>query len=215
MPLHILDNKLWFPPVEDAMEDGLLAMGGEVSADRLLLAYSKGIFPWYDGYPPLWWCPNPRFILFPDELKVSKSMKLLLGKEVFRFTTNQAFAKVIKACKEKPRRGQDGTWITNEVEAAYIQLHHLGHAHSAEVWLHDQLAGGLYGVQMGNIFFGESMFSNVSNASKYAFIKLVEQLRSNDIKIIDCQVHTTHLESLGAKMISRNEFMEFVNKSSF
>lgn len=208
MPLHVLNNNLWFPAVTDALPDGLLAIGGDLSVERLLLAYQKGIFPWFDGEVPVWWCPDPRFVLFPNELKVSKSMKVLLKRNAFEFTVNKAFEQVIKACKEKERTDQNGTWITDSVEAAYIQLHRLGYAASAEAWINNELAGGLYGVQMGNIFFGESMFSHVSNASKYAFIKFVKLLTEDGAKLIDCQVYTEHLESLGAKMIDRNEFLQ-------
>ncbi len=210
MPLHILDSKLWFPPVEDALEDGLLAIGGDLSTERLILAYKNGIFPWYDGTLPLWWSPDPRFVLFPEEIKISKSMQSMLKKKPFQFTTNKDFASVIKACKTKPREGQEGTWITDEVEEAYNQLHKLGYAHSAEVWQNNQLVGGLYGVRMGHVFFGESMFSHVSNASKYAFINLTELLKNDGVELIDCQVYTAHLESLGARMINRNEFAKLI-----
>ena len=211
MPLSILDKNLWFPPVNEALADGLLAIGGDLSVERLLLAYRKGIFPWFDGDIPMWWCPNPRFVLFPDELRVSKSMKVLLKREIFEFTINKAFSQVIKACKEKERTDQNGTWITDDVEDAYNQLHNHGYAHSAEVWMNNELAGGLYGVRMGNVFFGESMFSHVSNASKYAFIKYVNHLTREGLQLIDCQVYTEHLESLGARMIDRNEFLACIN----
>lgn len=207
MPLHVLNSNLWFPPVRSASPDGLLAIGGDLSVARLLFAYQQGIFPWFDGDIPLWWCPDPRFVLYPNELKVSKSMKVLLKRKTFDFTVNKAFPQVIKACKEKERTDQDGTWITGDVEAAYIELHNLGYAHSAEVWLNDELAGGLYGIRMGNIFFGESMFSHRSNASKYAFIKYVDMLKNEGVQLIDCQVYTEHLESLGARMIDREEFI--------
>jgi leucyl/phenylalanyl-tRNA--protein transferase len=212
MPLHILDSNIWFPPVEDALEDGLLAMGGDLSTERLLQAYPKGIFPWFDGEVPLWWCPNPRFVLLPNELRVSKSMKQLLKKNAFAFTTNTAFEQVIHHCKTKGRKGQDGTWITDDVEKAYTKLHQLGYAHSAEVWLNGQLAGGLYGIKMGKVFFGESMFSHVSNASKYAFIQFVQILKEDGIELIDCQVYTEHLESLGAVMIERSQFIQLLNE---
>lgn len=210
MPLYVLDNNHWFPPVSEALPDGLLAIGGDLSVKRLLLAYRKGIFPWFDGDVPMWWSPDPRFVLFPAELKVSKSMKVLMKRQAFEFTINKAFPEVIRACKEKEREGQDGTWITDDVEAAYIQLHKQGYAHSAEVWLNDELAGGLYGVRLGNLFFGESMFSHVSNASKYAFITYVQELIKEGIQLIDCQVYTEHLESLGARMIEREEFMKYI-----
>ena len=212
MPLHLLNDKIWFPPVEEALEDGLLAVGGDLTTERLLLAYKKGIFPWYDGDMPLWWCPNPRFVLLPDELVISKSMKTLLRRETFEFTVNRDFSSVIKQCKEKERKGQDGTWIKNEVVEAYTVLHQLGYAHSAEVWCNNELVGGLYGVKLGKIFFGESMFSHKSNASKFAFIKYVEQLKVEGILLIDCQVYTEHLESLGAKMILREQFIHLLEQ---
>ncbi len=210
MALYILDQKLWFPPAVESLPDGLLAIGGDLSTERLLLAYKNGIFPWYDGDLPMWWCPDPRFVLFPNEMKVSKSMKTLLKRNVFRFTINQAFAYVIKACKEVKRNEQEGTWINDDVENAYIELHKKGIAISAEVWRDDLLVGGLYGIRMNNVFFGESMFSHVSNASKYAFIRLVSKLKNEGISLVDCQVYTEHLESLGAKMIDRNKFLELI-----
>ena len=213
MPLHALNHSLWFPPVEDALEDGLLAMGGDVSVPRLICAYQQGIFPWYDGDTPLWWSPDPRFVLFPWKLKVSKSMQVILRKNTFRFTTNTAFSQVIRSCKEWQRRGQDGTWITDELEASVNQLHQMGIAHSAEAWLGDELVGGLYGMRMGKMFFGESMFSKVSNASKFAFIKYTQQLQAEQVYLLDCQVYTEHLESLGAEMISRKEFMAAIREN--
>ncbi len=213
MPLYALNNRLWFPPVEQSLDDGLLAIGGDLSAERLLLAYKNGIFPWYEGDVPLWWCPDPRFVLFPDELRVSRSMKKLFRKNAFRFTVNTAFAQVIHHCKIVKRFGQSGTWITDEVEQAYIELHEKGFANSAEVWLNNELVGGVYGVRLGNIFFGESMFSLVSNASKYAFINYIQQLQRENVALIDCQVYTEHVESLGAKMIPRKEFTKLLNKN--
>ena len=212
MPLHALSKALWFPPVEEAMPDGLLAIGGDLSFDRLVLAYRSGIFPWYDGDVPLWWCPDPRFVLLPNELRVSKSMQQLFKKNAFEFKLNTAFEQVIHHCKQTKRSGQQGTWITSEVEQAYIYLHKSGIAHSAEVWKNGVLAGGLYGIKMGNIFFGESMFSHQNNASKYAFILLVQQLQQEGIVLIDCQLYTVHLESLGAKMIPRKMFLEILEK---
>lgn len=206
MPLFALDKELVFPPVEQAEPDGLLAMGGDLSPERLLLAYSKGIFPWFDGDVPLWWSPDPRFVLYPQELRVSASMRQLIKKEVFHFTTNSAFSSVIRACKTVPRGGQNGTWITEAVEQAYNRLHSEGHAHSGEAWMGEQLVGGLYGVRLGKVFFGESMFSSVSNASKFAFIQYLRQLQAEGVELVDCQVHTSHLESLGARMIPRKEF---------
>jgi leucyl/phenylalanyl-tRNA--protein transferase len=212
MPLNVLDDKFWFPDVEDALDDGLLAIGGDLQPERILLAYKKGIFPWYDGDLPLWWCPNPRFVLFPDELKVSKSMKMLFKKNTFNITINTNFSSVIKACKAKERKGQDGTWIKLEVEEAYTALHRLGIAHSVEAWLNGELVGGLYGIKIGKVFFGESMFSHVSNASKYAFITYVQQLKREGIVLIDCQIYTEHLESLGAKMIMRQQFVHLLQQ---
>lgn len=214
MPLFALDKELIFPPVHLAETDGLLAVGGDLSAKRLLLAYRSGIFPWYEGENILWWSPDPRFVLFPGELKVSKSMKQLLKNNAFDFTINNAFGEVIGNCKTIARREQASTWITNEVKEAFIHLNQLGFAHSAEVWKDGELAGGLYGVRLGNIFFGESMFSKQSNASKYAFIKYVEFLKTENIVLVDCQVYTEHLESLGARMIPREEFIQIVESNT-
>ncbi|MBS1566363.1 MAG: leucyl/phenylalanyl-tRNA--protein transferase [Bacteroidetes bacterium] len=210
MPLFALNKDLLFPPVNLAEPDGLLAMGGDLSPERLLLAYRMGIFPWFEGDTPLWWCPDPRFVIFPPELKVSKSMKQLFKKEAFHFTINKDFAGVISNCKTTARRGQDSTWITNEVRQAYIHMHSLGYAHSAEAWLDGELVGGCYGIRMGRVFFGESMFSKVSNASKYAFLKYAEALQQENVALIDCQVYTEHLESLGARMIPRQQFVQLL-----
>ena len=212
MPLFALDKSLQFPPVELAESDGLLAIGGDLSVDRLLLAYRNGIFPWYEGEHILWWCPHPRFVLFPANLKVSKSMQQVIKKNTFHFTINKAFQEVIHNCKQSKRKDQDGTWITNEVEKAYINLHRLGYAFSAEAWQDEKLVGGLYGIKIGKVFFGESMFSNVSNASKFAFISYVSQLEKEGIELIDCQVYTSHLESLGAAMIPREKFVGLLQK---
>lgn len=208
MALFVLDKEIVFPPVHLAEPDGLLAVGGDLSVNRLLLAYQSGIFPWYEGDHILWWCPDPRFILTPGHLKVSKSMRQLLNRKAFRFTINQAFEAVINSCKSIERRGQNGTWITESMKAAYIRLHKLGYAHSAEVWHNNELVGGLYGVRLGNVFFGESMFSKMSNASKFAFICFVRELQADGVELIDCQVYTEHLESLGARMIPRTEFIQ-------
>jgi leucyl/phenylalanyl-tRNA---protein transferase len=210
--MHVLSDKIFFPPLEAADEEGLLAIGGDLSEKRLLLAYESGIFPWYDGDIILWWSPNPRFVLFPAELRISKSMKQVLKRTDFQFTMNKAFDQVIHQCKINERANQDGTWITDEMEKAYIQLHKTGKAISAEVWQNEHLVGGLYGVMQGKVFCGESMFALKSNASKYAFIKLVQQLEKEGIELIDCQVYTEHLESLGAKMISRESYMEYLKK---
>jgi len=212
MSLFILNNELLFPPVQLSEPDGLLAVGGDLSTERLLLAYRQGIFPWYSGQHILWWCPDPRFVLFPEELRESKSMKQLLKRNAFEFRINTNFSGVISNCKTVERPGQDGTWITEEVRAAYTQLHQAGYAHSAEVYREGQLVGGLYGIRMGRVFFGESMFSTVSNASKYAFIRYVHQLREEGVALIDCQVYTEHLESLGARMIPRDDFIGRLNE---
>lgn len=212
MPLFALDNEIVFPPVHLAEPDGLLAMGGDLSPERLLLAYKSGIFPWYEGDHILWWCPDPRFVLFPDELRISKSIKPLLKRNDFEFTTDKAFAEVIHHCKKIVRPGQEGTWITDEVEKAYIKMHELGYAHSAEVWKDGELAGGLYGIRLGKVFFGESMFSKQSNASRYAFIKYVQQLKEEGIQLIDCQVYTEYLESMGATMILRSDFIRLLHE---
>lgn len=210
MPLFALDNKLYFPPVQQAEPDGLLAVGGDLSLERLELAYRSGIFPWYEGQYILWWCPDPRFVIFPDELRVSKSMQQLLKKNSFKFTINKAFRDVIGNCQQINREGQDGTWITADVLDAYTAFHEAGFAHSAEAWKDGELVGGCYGVRMGNVFFGESMFSKVSNASKFAFISYAQQLIKEGVKLIDCQVYTEHLESLGARMIPRPDFIQLL-----
>lgn len=210
--MHILSSKLLFPPVDDALEDGLLAIGGDLSTERLVLAYQKGIFPWYEGSTPLWWSPDPRFVLFPEKLAVSKSMKQVIKRKDFAFSYNTCFSEVIQQCKLNKRNGQQGTWITDEVEAAYVEMHKKGWAISAEAWQNNDLVGGLYGVRMGRLFFGESMFSLVSNASKFAFIQLVSQLMQEKVVLIDCQVYTEHLESLGAEMISRKDFQEYLQQ---
>lgn len=212
MPLFALDKELIFPPVHLAEPDGLLAVGGDLSPERLLLAYQSGIFPWYEGEHILWWCPDPRFVLTPASLKVSKSMKQLLKRQAFTFTINQAFGQVIDNCKTIDRRGQNGTWITESMKAAYIHLHKMGFAHSAEVWLNNELVGGLYGIRLGKVFFGESMFSKVSNASKYAFISYIQQLEQEGVQLVDCQVYTEHLESLGAFMIPREQFVQLLQE---
>lgn len=205
--MYLLDESLIFPPVECADAEGLLAIGGDLSPERLLAAYRKGIFPWFDNSSPiLWWFPDPRCVLFPEKIRISKSMKSVLKKEIFSFTTNKAFSEVISNCSVMERVGQDGTWITHEVIEAYTRLHKLGFAHSAEAWQDNELVGGLYGIKLGNVFFGESMFSKRTNASKFAFIQFVKQLQQDGVQLIDCQIHTQHLESLGAEMISGQQF---------
>jgi leucyl/phenylalanyl-tRNA--protein transferase len=210
MPLVFLDDTNRFPPLSYAEPDGLLAIGGDLSPERLLSAYHNGIFPWYQEEPILWWSPDPRFVLFPNELKVSKSMRQVINSGKFRFSTNEAFQEVMLRCQQVKRQNQEGTWINNDMINAYTRLHQMGFACSAEAWCNNELAGGLYGIRLGNVFFGESMFSLISNASKFAFIRWVELLRQENTAIIDCQVYTEHLESLGARMIPRSEFLEYL-----
>ncbi|HTN30166.1 MAG TPA: leucyl/phenylalanyl-tRNA--protein transferase [Pseudomonas sp.] len=207
-------DTLDFPPLEQALREpnGLLAAGGDLRPERLIQAYRHGCFPWFqDGQPPLWWSPDPRTVLFPEELHVSRSLAKSLRQQAFRVTFDQAFAEVIDACSG-PRRNSDGTWITLPMQQAYRQLHELGIAHSVEVWQEDHLVGGLYGLAMGQLFFGESMFSRTSNASKIGFVTLVQHLRDWGFVLIDCQMPTRHLESLGARAISRAEFATFLQR---
>lgn len=208
-----LGDSAGFPPVSKADADGLLAVGGDLSPQRLLQAYHHGIFPWYnEGELIQWWCPDPRFVLFPHKLRVSKSMQQCLRQPAFTFTVNAAFEQVINHCKTIRRNGQPGTWIQDEVVEAYTKLHQMGVAISAEAWADGTLAGGLYGIKLGHAFFGESMFSRQSNASKFAFIKLVQQLEKEGLQLIDCQVYTSHLESLGAEMIPRSMFIQLLSQ---
>ncbi|HMO33970.1 MAG TPA: leucyl/phenylalanyl-tRNA--protein transferase [Lacibacter sp.] len=212
MPLPLLTDELWFPPAESAPAEGLLAIGGDLRMERLLLAYRSGIFPWFnEDEPPLWWSPDPRSVLYPAELYISKSMRQLLRREAFTYTFNQNFRAVIHACGST-RYHQEGTWITPAMEQAYNHLHLAGYAVSAEAWEGNELAGGLYGVLLGRVFFGESMFSRRSNASKFAFIRLVQQLQQQGVVLIDCQVHNPHLESLGARLIPRQDFLALVHE---
>jgi leucyl/phenylalanyl-tRNA--protein transferase len=209
--MFLLTNELFFPPLQTADDAGLLAIGGDLSTERLLLAYRSGIFPWYNEDEPIcWWSPDPRFVLYPDELKVSGSMKTVLQNGKYRFTTNRAFEQVIQNCKTVSRHGQDGTWISPAMQKAYTTLHELGYALSAETWQDGELIGGLYGMRLGNIFFGESMFSLKPNASKFAFINCVRQLQKENVQLIDCQLHTNHLESLGGRMIPREHFTKIL-----
>ena len=211
--MYLLSSDLVFPPVQLADQDGVLAIGGDLSTERLLLAYKSGIFPWYNqGEPIIWYSPNPRMVLFPENLKISKSMSQVIRKGEFTITFNQHFSEVISNCKNVYRQGQGGTWITNEMQLAYMQLHKKGIAKSVEVWLNNELVGGLYGIDLGHIFCGESMFSKVNNASKIAFIYLVQKLEKENYQLIDCQVYNNHLASLGAEEITRNEFLKFLNK---
>ena len=211
--MHVLGLEIIFPSIENSDADGLLAVGGDLSPERLLLAYRSGIFPWYEkDQPILWWSPDHRMVLFPQHLKVSKSMRQLFRKEAFKVTYNQDFEAVIQNCAAVKREGQNGTWITDEMISAYIQLHEQGFATSVEVWEDDELVGGLYGIYLKEkqIFCGESMFTKVSNASKYGFISLVEKLKNEGLRLIDCQVYTPHLESLGACEIHREEFLTYL-----
>lgn len=209
--MYYLSPTLFFPPVEQANRNGILAVGGDLSSERLLLAYTSGIFPWFEeGEPIMWWSPNPRMVLFLDELIVSKSMRNILNRNVFKVTFNQNFRDVISNCQNIVRDGQNGTWITNDMIEAYCKLHELGIAKSVEVWQDAVLVGGLYGIDLGHIFCGESMFSKVSNASKVVFIALVNHLKTENYQLLDCQVYNPHLESLGCREIERADFMEFL-----
>lgn len=206
--IHLLTQELWFPPVSETHDSGIIAIGGDLSVERLLLAYNSGIFPWFeDGEPITWWSPDPRMVLLFDDLKISKSMRNILNRNVFKVTFNQNFKEVIANCQSVKREGQNGTWITDDMIAAYCKLHELGHAKSVEVWQEDQLVGGLYGIDLGHIFCGESMFSKASNASKVAFIHLVQNLKEEGYLLLDCQVYNEHLESLGCVEIDRQDFM--------
>ena len=209
--MFFLTDEIWFPPVHTASPEGILAVGGDLSIKRLLLAYQNGIFPWFNEDDPIvWYCPSTRMVLFPDKLKVSKSMQQLIKKDKFKVTFNTAFKEVVSNCKNINRKEAKGTWITDEMEKAYNNLHQQGYAKSIEVWLDGELAGGLYGVDLGKVFCGESMFSKESNASKIGFIYLVEKLRKENYVIIDCQVYTSHLERLGAEEIPREEFLKYL-----
>lgn len=206
MVYQLSEDEIWFPQTELADEDGLLAVGGDLSANRLLLAYQHGIFPWYsDDTPILWYSPHERFVLFPDKLRISSTMRKLIKSNKFQITFDKCFADVIRACANIRREGEPGTWITSAMQQAYINLHRLGHAHSVEVWENDVLVGGLYGVAINRVFCGESMFSMVNNASKAALIWLCQ---NKTYTMIDCQVYTSHLESLGAEFISRDDYMK-------
>ncbi len=208
MPLPWLDTDSSFPDINLALSDpnGLLAAGDSLSANRLLQAYSRGIFPWYEeGQPILWWSPDPRMVLLPDDLHISKSLQKTLKKSSYRLSMDTVFSEVISCCAE-PRGNDTGSWITSEMQIAYSELHEAGFAHSVEVWSGNDLVGGLYGIALGQVFFGESMFSFESNTSKVALVNLVKQLQRWNYKLIDCQVSSKHLESLGATEISRNDF---------
>lgn len=209
MPIYRLNEEILFPAPDQAEQNGLLAFGGDLGAERLLLAYRMGIFPWYGpGQPILWWSPDPRWIVEPEELHISRRLRQVLKKGVFRVTFDQAFKEVIHACAVVRRKGQRGTWITAEMEKAYTRLHEMGFAHSVESWFQGKLAGGMYGVSLGRSFFGESMFFYETDASKVALVTLVLRLRQWGFRLIDAQVTTPHLESLGAKRIPRPLFLE-------
>jgi leucyl/phenylalanyl-tRNA--protein transferase len=210
--MFYLSQELFFPPVPQTRSHGIVALGGDLSPQRLQLAYKSGIFPWFEeGDPITWWSPDPRMVLFLDELVVSKSMRNILNRNIFTVTFNQNFREVISNCQKIKRSGQDGTWITNDMIEAYCKLNELGIAKSIEVWQNEELVGGLYGIDLGRIFCGESMFSKVSNASKVAFIALVNQLRKENYSMVDCQVYNPHLETLGCREIDRIEFMELLH----
>lgn len=209
----MLGNDPVFPKVSETSAEGILAIGGDLSPERLINAYRNGIFPWYsEDEPIIWWSPDPRFVLFPQDLKVSKSMKQVLRSGKFEFRYNTAFKEVISNCRAVAREGQDGTWIHSEMIEAYVKLHEKGVAISAECWLNEKLVGGLYGIKMGKIFFGESMFAHESNASKFAFISLVRKMEKEGLSLIDCQTYTDHLASLGARMIPRLLFCKLVEE---
>lgn len=214
MPVFALSERLSFPPPHLAMKEGLLAVGGDLSVERLLLAYRSGIFPWYsEGEPILWWSPDPRLVLYPHELRISRSLRKVIKRKLFHITFDHDFEAVITGCAEAKRSYGEGTWITGEMKSAYIELHRRGYAHSVEVWQEEKLVGGLYGVAIGRAFFGESMFSRVSNASKVAFVSLVETLGKKRFTLIDCQVRTDHLIRFGAKEVSRKVFLVQLEKA--
>lgn len=209
--MYFIFDNLYFPPVSEADDEGILAVGGDLSPERLKLAYSSGIFPWFnEGESILWWAPDPRMVLFPDELIISKSMRNILNRNIFTVTFNTSFKDVILNCQKILREGQDGTWISDEMIQAYYELHKQGIAKSVEVWQDEVLVGGLYGIDLGHVFCGESMFSKVSNASKTGFIYLVNHLKKENYKLLDCQVYNPHLESLGCREIDREEFMSIL-----
>ncbi|WP_340067146.1 leucyl/phenylalanyl-tRNA--protein transferase [Ascidiimonas aurantiaca] len=209
--MFFLTDKLEFPPAQSASPEGIVAVGGDLSPERILLAYKKGIFPWFeDDALILWWSPDPRMVLFPQKLKISSSMQRILKKRVFTITYNRCFDEVIENCAQISRKDQSGTWITREMIKSFKELHKLGHAISVEVWQNEKLVGGLYGIDLGSVFCGESMFSKVNNASKAGFIWLVQKLERKQYRLIDCQVYTPHLASFGAENISRKAFLNIL-----
>ncbi|RKS00816.1 leucyl/phenylalanyl-tRNA--protein transferase [Flavobacterium sp. 102] len=212
--MHFLTKDLYFPPVDEASYEGVLAVGGDLSTERLLLAYRNGIFPWFNPDEPiLWWSPPERMVVVPQLYKVSKSIRNLLNQKKFEITFNQNFEAVIRNCQQIVRKDQDGTWITEDIIESYTKLHEMGFAQSVEVWQNGALVGGLYGVDLGHVFCGESMFSKVPNASKIAFVTLVQHLKDNNYKLLDCQLHNDHLEKLGAFEISRETFMKVLKSA--
>jgi len=207
--MYFLSKELYFPPAETASPEGIVAVGGDLSPERLVLAYQLGIFPWFEEEEPiLWWSPPERMVLFFDDLTISKSMRNIINRKQFKVTFNTAFRDVIVNCKKITRKDQAGTWITDNMVEAYFKLHELGIAKSVEVWENEELVGGLYGVDLGHVFCGESMFSKVSNASKLAFIALAKQLEMADYRLLDCQVYNDHLASLGCVEIDREDFLK-------
>jgi leucyl/phenylalanyl-tRNA---protein transferase len=212
MPIYALDDRIIFPDPNLADESGLLAVGGDLSPERLLLAYSSGIFPWYsENDPIMWWSPDPRMILIPERMKVSKSIKQSLNKKTLEIRFDTRFESVIASCSKAPGRDQDGTWITDEMKQAYLALHNLGYAHSVETYDGNELVGGLYGISLGKAFFGESMFFKKRDASKIALYFLVQKLMEWDFHFIDAQVETDHLKSMGANLVPRKEFLNSLN----
>ena len=210
--MYFLTKELYFPPVQSASPDGIVAIGGDLSPERLLLAYNSGIFPWFEEDEPImWWSPPERMVLFFEDLKISKSMRNILNRKQFTVTFNTAFREVITNCKKMPRKDQPGTWITDNMVEAYCKLHELGKAKSVEVWQNEELVGGLYGVDLGHIFCGESMFSKVPNASKVAFIHLAKHLEQENYRLLDCQIYNDHLASLGCVEIDRDDFILALN----
>lgn len=209
--MYFLTKELYFPPVDEASYEGILAVGGDLSIERLLLAYNNGIFPWFDADEPiLWWAPPERMVVYPHDYKVAKSLRNIINRNLFEVTINKDFGAVILNCQQIERKGQHGTWITEDIIQSYTKLHEIGKAMSFEVWQNGELVGGLYGMDLGNVFCGESMFSKVPNASKVAFVKLVDYLKTNNYLLLDCQVHNDHLEKLGAFEISRETFMKIL-----
>ena len=210
--MYRLTDALLFPSPEQASDEGIVAVGGDLKPERVMLAYRKGIFPWFESDDfLLWWSPDPRMVLFPDQVKISKSMRAVLRKKQFEVTFNNAFDDVVEACAKVKRFGQNGTWITSGLMEVYSTLHTQGHAHSVEVWEEGVLVGGLYGIDLGTVFCGESMFSKANNASKVALISLAKELKKNKYKLIDCQVPTQHLASMGAESIPRTEFLTYLS----